>query len=140
MEDDKPPYYLTDAELDKKLGVDEKNEAPKEYVWVVYFHQVPGCDNCRLMSKYAYETVKESFADEVKNRKIVLRYQDFEDKKNIELVRRLNVNSPTLVIIQVRDGKPVKAKRALEIWSHAADRENLMFYLEAEIKAYAGEL
>ncbi len=31
-EDNRPPYYLTDTELDKKLGVDEQAEAPKEYV------------------------------------------------------------------------------------------------------------
>jgi hypothetical protein len=139
-EDDAPPYYLTDTELDKKLGVDEKIEAPKEYVWVVYFHKVPGCDNCQLMSKYTFDTVKELFANEVKARKIVLRYQDFENKKNIELVRRLNISSPTLAIIQIRDGKPVKAKRAAEIWSEAADKENFMFYVEMEIRAYADGL
>ncbi|MDR0310847.1 MAG: hypothetical protein LBJ21_04605 [Acidobacteriota bacterium] len=37
-----PLYYLTDAELDKFLGVSEKTVAPKEYVRLIYFHRVPG--------------------------------------------------------------------------------------------------
>ena len=58
-ETDKLPYYLTDAELDKKLGVNEKADAPKNYVWAVYFHRAPGCDTCQLMSKYVFATVNE---------------------------------------------------------------------------------
>ena len=139
-DDDKPPYYLTDAELDKTLGVDEKAEAPKAYVWVVYFHRVPGCDTCQLMSKYIYETVNKRFADETKAKQLVLRYRDFEDEKNADLVKKLNIKSPSLAIIQVKDGKLAKAKMAGKIWSLAADKEKFMDYVADEIKSYLSEI
>ena len=135
-EDNKPPYYLTDVELDKKLGIDEKTEASKEYIWVVYFHRVPGCETCQLMSKYVYETVKERFANEVKDKQIVLRYRNFEEPKNAALVKKLGIKSPSLAVIQVKDGKMVKAKLADKIWSLAAEKEKFMDYVAREIKSY----
>jgi DNA-binding protein len=144
-EEEKPPYYLTDAELDKKLGVAEKDEtqrveAPKEYVWVVYFHRVPGCDTCQLMSKYIYETIEKRFGDNVKGKEIVLRYQNFEDRKNAALVTRLGIRSPMLAIIQIKDGRLVKAKLADKVWALAADKDKFIDYVEKEIKIYTEEL
>ena len=140
MDENKPPYYLTDVELDKKLGIDEKKEAPKEYVWVIYFHRVPGCDTCQLMSKYVFETFKERFGDETKGKQIVLRYKNFEDRKNLDLVRKLKIQSPLLAIIFVKDGKMVKAKFATKIWSLTTEKEKFMEYVEKEIKVYSDEL
>ena len=138
-EADKLPYSLTDAELDKKLGIDEKNVVPNEYIWVVYFHRVPGCDTCQLMSKYVYETVEKRFGNAVKERKIVLRYQNFEDRKNAALVTKLGIKSPTLAVIQVKDGKLAKTKMATQIWALAAEKEKFIDYVEKEIKAYIDE-
>ena len=138
--DDKPPYYLTDEELDKKLGVDEKSEVPEIFVWAVYFHRVPGCDTCQLMSKYIYETVDTRFKDDVKVKDLVLRYRNFEEKKNAELVKKLKIKSPSLAIMIVKDGKLSKAKLAGKIWSLAKDKDEFMDYVEAEINAYKKEI
>ena len=138
-EADKSPYSLTDAELDKKLGIDEKNVVPNEYIWVVYFHRVPGCDTCQLMSKYVYETVEKRFGNAVKERKIVLRYLNFEDRKNAALVTKLGIKSPSLAIMQVKDGRPAKTKLAAQVWAFAAEKEKFIDYVEKEIKAYTDE-
>ena len=139
-DENKPPYYLTDAELDKKLSIDEKTEAPKEYVWVIYFHRVPGCETCQLMSKLVYETVEEQFVDNAKEKQTVLRYRNFEEKKNADLVKKLGVKSPTLAIMIIKDGKLAKAKLADKIWAFAGDKKKFMEYVEKEIKAYSDEL
>ncbi len=138
--DDKPPYYLKNEDLDKKLGVDEKAEAPETYIWLVYFHRVPGCATCQLMSKYIYEAVDTKFKEDVKTKGIVLRYQNFEDKKNAELVKKLKVQSPSLAIIVVKDGKLVKAKMAGQIWSLAGDKKKFIEYVEKEISVYKTEI
>ena len=142
-EDTQPPYYLTEVELDKKLGIevkaDEKPVAPKEYIWLVYFHRVPGCDTCQLMSKYIYETVAKRFADDVKAKNIVLRYRNFEDSKNAALVKLLGVKSPSLAIIHVKDGKLIKAKFAGKIWSLASEKEKFMKHVEEETKSLLTE-
>jgi hypothetical protein len=138
-QDDRPPYYLTDAELDKKLDISEKTDAPKEYVWLIYFHRVPGCATCQLMSKYIYETVEKRFGDDVKGKQIVLRFRNLDEQKNANLVRRFNIRSPMLVVVHIKDGKLVKAKHADKIWSLAAEKDKFLDYVEKEIKSYKTE-
>jgi len=138
-EDEPLLCHLTDAELDKKLGVDEKTKAPVEYVWVIYFHQVPVCDTCQLMTNLIYETLRERFADEVKGKQLVLRYRDFESEQNAALVKKLGIKSPSLVVSQIKNGKMVKAKRPGKIWTLAAEKEEFMDYVAKEILAYLPE-
>ena len=138
--DDEPPLcHLTDAELDKKLGVDEKVKVPAEYVWVIYFHQVPVCETCQLMTNLIYETLRKRFADEVKGKQLVLRYRDFESDQNAALVKKLGIKSPSLVVSQIKSGKMVKAKLPGKIWTLAAEKEEFIDYVAKEIQAYLPE-
>jgi thiol-disulfide isomerase/thioredoxin len=135
-EDERPPYYLTDAELDKKLGIDEKTEAVKEHILLIYFHRTPGCVSCQVMAKYVYETVEKRFADEAKKKQVVLRYRDLDDRQNADLIRRFNVRSPNLFVVQIRDGRMVRAKPAGRIWSLIAEKDKFIDYVEEEVKSY----
>ncbi|MDD3469923.1 MAG: nitrophenyl compound nitroreductase subunit ArsF family protein [Thermoguttaceae bacterium] len=126
--------------MDQSLGIDPKIERPDEFVQVIYFHRLPGCDTCQKMSKYVYQTVKTRFAKEIANRRLVLRYQNFEDPKNVVLVQRLKIKSPSLAILWIKDGKPVKAKLATKIWSLAGEKEKFFDYVQEEIAAYVKEL
>lgn len=137
--DNRPLYELDDKELDKKLGVDEKAETLKDYICVIGFHRIPACSSCELMSKYVYETVTERFADGVKDKKIVLRYRDYEDEKNADLVKKLGIRSPSLVVLQFKGGKPAKAKMAATIWALAAEKEKFMDQVEEDIKWYLSD-
>ena len=139
-DDTRPPYDLTESELDMKLGIDNSDELSKDYVGVIYFHIVPGCDTCQLMSQYIYETIAERFADDAKERRIVLRYRDMEDAENAELMKKLGIKSPSLAVIRIQDGKMTKAILAGQIWSHAADKAEFMDYIEEEIRWYLSEL
>lgn len=138
--ENRPPYYLTDAELDKNLGVEENAATPNLSVWLVYFHRVPGCDTCQLMSQYIYETVGANFKDEANVKSLVLRYRNFEEEKNEVLVKKLNIKSPSLAILIVQNGKVVKAKLAGKIWSLAGDKKAFLEYVTEEILAYKKEI
>ncbi len=133
---DKAPYHMTDKELDKTFDVKAETKMPDTYVRVLYFHRVPGCSTCQTMSKYIYETILRTYPEEVKNRRIVLRYFNFESPKNAKLVKTFKIASPTLVLIQGQNGKDVKAKKADKIWSLAGDKNIFMKYVGKEIDAY----
>lgn len=132
----KSPYYLTVEKLDEALGVDKDTEKAKDYVRVIYFHRVPGCATCQMMSKYIFETVQKSFSGELKNKKVILRYYNFEDPKNEKLVKTFKVKSPSMFVIQGTGGKDVKAKNADQIWPLASDKKKFMEYVEKEIRDY----
>ena len=133
---DKAPYHMTTDELDKTFDIKAETKIPNDYVRVLYFHRIPGCSTCQTMSKYVYETVLKAYSGDVKNRRIVLRYFNFEDPKNAKLVKTFKITSPSLVIIQGRDGKDIKAKKADKIWSLAGDKEAFMKYVSEEIGKY----
>ncbi len=136
LQKNKPPYYLTDDELDKTLDVDTETNKPEDYVRVLYFHRVPGCSTCQTMAKYVYETILRDYPKEVKKRQIILRYYDFENPKNTNLVKAFKISSPTLVLVQGRGGKDVKAKRADKIWALAGDKTAFVKYVDKEIDGY----
>ena len=138
-EDNRPPYELDDKELDKKLGVDEKTGTLKDYVCIISFHRIPVCSSCQLMSNHVYETVAERFVDEVKTKQVVLRYRDFEEEKNADLVKKLGIKSPSLAVLQIKGGKMVKAKLAATIWSLAAEKEKFMDQVEEDINWYLSD-
>lgn len=133
---DKVPYYMTDDELDKTFGIKADAKMPDDYVRVLYFHRIPGCSTCQTMSKYVYEMILKTYSEQVKNRQVVLRYFNFEDPKNAKLVKTFKIASPSLVLIQGRGGKDIKAKYADKIWSLARDKNIFMKYVGKEIDGY----
>ncbi len=133
---DKTPYCMTVDELDRSLDVKPGVESPDDYVRVLYFHRVPGCATCQKMSKYIYETILTAYSNEVVRCRVILRYYDFEDPQNAKLVKTFKISSPSLVLVQGRGGKDVKAKKADQIWSLAKDKAAFVKYVGNEIDGY----
>ena len=132
---------LSDEELDRWFGVEESNigKTPEDYVWIVYFHRLPECAACRTMSLHLQEFFSSRLPDEVKRRRIVFRYRNFEDGANAALVQKLKIAGPALVVMLVKDKKPVQAKLAGQIWSLTAEQQELFDYLGEMIQEYLGE-
>ena len=137
--DAKPPYHLSIDELDEALGVVPEAERPKDYVRVIYFHIVPGCDICQVMSKNVFQTLTASFKEELKTKRVILRYYDMEDEKNAKIVQAFDVKGPSLYIVQGAGGKDVKAKNADQIWSLVTTKKKFLEYVEKEVRDYLSE-
>ena len=137
--DAKPPYHLSIDELDEALGVDPEAERPKDFVRVIYFHIVPGCDICQVMSKNVFQTLITSFKDELKSKRVILRFYDMEDEKNAKIVQAFDVKGPSLYIVQGIDGKDAKAKNADQIWSLVTTKKKFLEYVEKEVRAYLSD-
>ena len=135
-QNDGAPYQLTNEQLDKTFNVKPETKMPDDYVRVLYFHRIPGCATCQTMSKYVCDTIMKTYSEEVKNRQIVLRYFNFEDPQNAKLVKTFKIASPSLVLIQGRNGKDVKAIKADKIWSLAGDKTAFMKYVGKEINSF----
>lgn len=131
---DKPPYYLSNRQLDESLGVNDQALKPARYVRLVYFHRVPGCSTCQLMSRYIYQTVQTKFPEYTKNKTLVLRYMNFEDPQFASFAQAFNVKSPTLIAIEVQDGKDVRYWNLNQIWLLAADKAKFYEYVETKVR------
>ncbi len=131
--EERAPYYWTPEELGAKIGVDVNARRPDDYVRVVYFHRTPGCANCQKMATYVFETVREKFRNEVREKRLELRYVDFEAPKNRRLASTLKIGGPTLALVVGRDGKDRRAKKATQIWASVGDEARFKRYVETEI-------
>jgi len=132
---------MSDEELDRYFGVDEENigKIPDEYVWIVYFHRLPECEACRVMSGYLEELLTSRFHDDLKRQRIIFRYRNFEEGANAALVQKLKITAPSLVVMLVKDRKPTKANLAGRIWSLVAEKQELFDYLDEIIQDYLEE-
>ncbi len=132
------PYHWTPQELDQQLNV-QKDENPSEFLRVVYFHRNPGCSSCQKMAKMLYSTIQTEFAQEAEQKKIVLRYMDFEKPENAVIVKTLKIQSSTLILFQIRDGRTIRARKLTQIWALCGDKTQFQQYISSEIHSFINE-
>lgn len=86
------------------------------------------------MATYVFETVVDKFQKEVREKRVELRYVDFEAPKNRRLATTLKICAPTLALVVGRDGKDRRAKKATQIWALVGDEARFKRYVETEIR------
>lgn len=129
---DTPPSYWTVEEQAKGLEVDLEKEFPETYVTVVYFHRLPSCPSCQTMARNVYSVLKESFAEDVKERKINLKFINFETEENRQIVEVFGIKKPTVLLLESSpDG--VRARKASRIWELVSDEAEFKGYIRKEV-------
>jgi thiol-disulfide isomerase/thioredoxin len=140
--DDKATDKATDKVTDKaaeKAGEQaaaEKPAAPADRVVVMYFHRTKRCPTCLRMGTYSEASVKEKFADALKEGKVEFHYVDFQDKKNDALTKGYKVGGPTLIVAKVENNKLKEFKNLTDIWSKNTDEKEFFKYVQDNVNAY----
>jgi hypothetical protein len=81
----------------------EKTLAPD--VKVLYFHGTNRCVTCNNMEKYTQELLNEEYSKELKSGRITFEVFDFDNDANAAIVKKYGVESSTLILVQVKQGK-----------------------------------
>jgi hypothetical protein len=111
-------------------------DAPADRVVAMYFHRTQRCPTCQKMGSYSEKAVKTGFAKQIKDGTVAFYYVDFQHKKNAKLVKGYNVSGPTLIVARIK-GKKVKEFKDLDdIWTHVADKEAFIKYVQENVSAY----
>jgi thiol-disulfide isomerase/thioredoxin len=111
--------------------------APADRVVVMYFHRTQRCPTCLRMGTYAEDSVKEKFAEAMKEGKVEFHYIDFQDKKNEALTKGYQVSGPTLIVAKVADKKVKEFKNLKDIWAKNSDKKEFYKYVQENIATYA---
>jgi hypothetical protein len=61
---------------------------------------------------------------------------DFQDSKNKEQVDAYKITGPTLILLDVRDGKVKDWKRAPKVWSLVSKKDDFFKYVQEEMNGY----
>ena len=112
--------------------------APAHQVIACYFHRTQRCPTCRTISAYIEEAVKTGFAAQLKDGRVKLAMVDFQDVKNQAFTQAYRITGPTLVLMDVQDGKVVSWKPAPKVWSLVGQKAQFFRYVQGEVQSYLG--
>jgi hypothetical protein len=111
-------------------------EKPAHQVLACYFHRTNRCPTCKKIGGYVEESVKEGFKDEIKQGQVSVVMVDFQDPKNKEQVDAYKITKPTLILMDVRDGKVKDWKPAPKVWSLVSKKDDFFKYVQEEMHGY----
>jgi thiol-disulfide isomerase/thioredoxin len=111
-------------------------DTPKDRTVAMYFHRTERCPTCKKMGAYSEETVKEAFADQLKDGTVEFHMIDFQDPKNARLAKGYKVEGPALIVAKIVDNRVVEYKDLEGIWDRVTDKAKFSEYVEENIAAY----
>ncbi len=79
-------------------------------VLILQFHRTQRCKFCTNMENHTKETLDTYFSDDLKNEKIVFRTVDMELPENKSYVKKYDLFTSTLVLIDVLEGRESRWK------------------------------
>ena len=115
---------------------DSAEAAPSHQVVACYFHRTNRCPTCKKISSYIEEAVDAGFADEIKAGTVKVKMVDFQDAKNQKLTEAYKITGPTLVLMDIHDGKVKSWKPAPKVWSLVGKKNDFFKYVQQELKDY----
>ena len=74
-------------------------------VKVIYFHGTNRCMTCLNMEKYTKELLEEEYSKELNSKQLVFEIVNFDDDAQKEITEKYNVESSTLLLVKIKNGK-----------------------------------
>ena len=125
------------AHPDRLARADDSAEAaPSHQVVACYFHRTNRCPTCKKIGSYIEEAVEAGFADEIKAGTVKVKMVDFQDAKNKKLTEAYKITGPTLVLMDIHDGKVKAWKPSPKVWSLVGKKTDFFAYVQQELKSY----
>jgi hypothetical protein len=128
--------FAVSEQAPEAWGADKPVAGPSHQVIACYFHRTVRCPTCKKISAYIDESVKTGFASQVKDGSVKMVMMDFQDPKNQQYTYAYSIEGPTLVLMDVRDGKVTAWKPAPKVWSLVGRKADFFKYVQSEIQDY----
>jgi hypothetical protein len=117
-------------------AADKPAAGPSHQVIACYFHRTVRCPTCRRISAYIEESVSTGFAPQIKNGSVKMLMIDFQNAKNQKYTEAYQIAGPTLVLMDVHDGKVTSWKPAPKVWSLVGNKDEFLKYVQGEVQSY----
>ena len=117
-------------------AADTPAASPSHQVVACYFHRTNRCPTCKKISAYIEESVQTGFEGQVKDGTVKTMMVDFQNAKNKKLTDAYKISGPTLVLLDIHDGKVTAWKAAPKVWSLVSKKSDFFNYVQQEVKSY----
>jgi hypothetical protein len=109
--------------------------APRKII-AYYFHGNVRCPTCRKMEALANEALQSGFADELKSGRLEWRVVNLDEPGNELFVQDYQLETRSLVLADIQDGKQTRWKNLKRIWDLVRDDQAFVRYVQDEARAY----
>jgi hypothetical protein len=110
--------------------------APEAGFVAYYFHGTRRCSTCRAIEDQAQEAITTGFAEELRQGRLRWTSVNLEDIGNDHYAADYAVAGSTLVIAQLKGGRPVRSAKLEQTWKLVHDKPAFMRYVTAEVTAF----
>jgi len=120
----------------------EQTQAPAQegrQLVAYYFHGNARCMTCMNMEAYTDEALKNGFPGALEEGRLVWKVVNVEEPGNEHFINDYQLNTKSVVLSDVVDGKETQWKNLDEIWSLSGDKEAFIAYIQKEAKTFLGE-
>jgi hypothetical protein len=110
--------------------------APRFAAW--YFHGTRRCHTCQTIEAYAREAIETAFADDLRQGRLTWASVNLEDAGNEHFATDYKVAGSTLVVAELKDGKPIRFAKLDKTWDLVGEKPQFMDYVALEVDAFIG--
>jgi hypothetical protein len=111
----------------------QHNAAPNAHVVIYYFHPTFRCAACLLAESLTHQVVQQRWKDAVDQGALQWRLVNFELAENKLLTKLFEVDSSTVVVATVRDGKPVHWEKTTDVWQRVQQPDTFKNLIHEQI-------
>ena len=123
----KPPLTGLPAELSREAPANERR------IIAYYFLGNVRCSSCRKIEEVARKTIEGSFGREVSDGRLRFLAVNVDQPENRHFIEEFRLESAALVLVEMRDGKPVGWKSLPDVWTLVEDVPKLEKHVRDEV-------
>ena len=97
-------------------------------VSVLFFHQTIRCKQCVYLENASFSIIRSNFPECLSTNKIQLKSVNVDEPGNDALAKQFGIESASLVIVEMKNGQPVRHKKIGKIYNLSSDQKKLGIY------------
>jgi hypothetical protein len=114
-------------------GISTDGSANARQVVAYYFLGKVRCSSCRKIEEVSRKTIEESFRPELSDGRLRFLVVNVDQPENRHFVEEFRLDSSSLVLVEMRGGKPVEWKSLPDVWTLVEDTPKLEKYVREEV-------
>lgn len=114
-------------------GISTELSANARQVVACYFLGKVRCSSCRKIEEVSRKTIEDHFRPELSDGRLRFLVVNVDQPENRHFVEEFRLESSALVLVEMRDGKPVEWKNLPDVWTLVEDTPKLEKYVREEV-------
>lgn len=125
---------------DASGGETYREDDGRPSVVVYFFDSEKECTTCENLERYAHEALQTHFPSELASGELEWRVRNVQDPDNEHFVTEFGLYTKSVVVVGLKDGKPVRWKNLESIWDLVYDKPSYVEYIRANVQEFIGDM